>query len=179
MKKNKSILELNKIKINKIIAFQKKNGFINLNNFKEIINKKSSNENEFNFDCNISCENNTYIVEFKGKHYAKNVIQNRWHRGILLKYKKAIKEASKNAFLFAKSNDILKNTPLNNVSIKIEVYNPKSRDDDANYDTLKWMRDTLTVNGLLIDDNRTVIKQTEEKEIISKEWKIIFYITKL
>lgn len=179
MKKNKSILELNKIKINKILSFQKKQGFIDLNNFKSIINEQQKNDNEFKFDCEISKNNNLYIIEFKGKHYAKNVIQNRWHRGILLKYKKSIKEAAKNAFIYAQINNVLPKEPLNNVSIKIEVYNPKSRDDDANYDTLKWIRDTFTVNKLLIDDNRSVIKHTEEKEIISKEWKIVFSILDL
>lgn len=179
MKTNKSIIILNKNKINKLNEIKNNNGSINLHDFKRVLkeNVLINDKNEFNFECNITKDNKTYILEFKGKHFSKNVIQNRWHRGILLKYKKAIKEAAKNGFLMA--NDILPKKPLEKVEIKIEVYNPKSRDDDANYDTLKWIRDTFTVNKLIIDDNRNVIISSEEKEIISKEWKIIFYIKEL
>lgn len=180
-KKNKSIININKNKLSQLNQFKNKNGSINLNDFKNIMSESilSNDKNEFSFLCNISKENNTYIIEFKGKHFAKNVIQNRWHRGILLKYKKSIKDASKNGFLIARTNDILPKEPLTKVSIIIEVYNPKSRDDDANYDTLKWIRDTLTVNKLLLDDNRSIILDTKEKEVISKDWKIIFYVKDL
>lgn len=178
MIKNKSLLNLNKNKILELNKYKTNNGSISLNDFKKIMkeNALSNNSNEFYFICNISKENNTYIIEFKGKHFAKNVIQNRWHRGILLKYKKSIKEAAKNGFLKAKELNILPIKPLTKVSILIEVYNPKSRDDDANYDTLKWIRDTFTVNKLIIDDNREVIISSKEEEIISKDWKIIFYV---
>lgn len=173
------MFELSKNKINELMKISSKKGSVNIDDFKNILKSKNQNKNEFNFETTIKNENDLYIIEFNGKHFAKNVIQNTWHRGILLAYKKAIKTSAKNAFLKAKSNNILPINPLNEVEIKIEVYNPRSRDDDANYDTLKWMRDTFTVHKLIIDDNREVIKSTIEKEIISKEWKIIFYIKKL
>lgn len=141
--------------------------------------KINNNEYNFNFEANIKKINNIYKIEVVGRHYSKNVIQNQWHRGILLRYKKSIKEAMIKAFDIIKNSGDMPILPLNKVKIEVEIYNPKSRDDDANYDNIKIIRDTLTINGLIKDDNREVILESSEKEIISKKWKIIFIVENL
>lgn len=172
-------MKINKKIYNQISKLMNKKGSIDLKDFKSIVGvKKEKKKNEFLFNCEVKQLNeNDYLISFVGKHYAKNVIQT-WHRGILLKYKKAIKEAAKNGFLtFYSNNPEFKK--LDKVKILIKVYNPRSRDDDANYDTLKWLRDTFTFNHFILDDNRKVILDSKEVEIISKEWKVEFLITKV
>ena len=159
----------------------KDNNTIDLKDFKSIFSEKINKTRtklEFKFNCNIEQINeNDFLISFIGKHYAKNVIQN-WHRGILLRYKKAIKEAAKNGFLKFYSTN-LNFKKLDKIKVLIKVYNPRSRDDDANYDTLKWMRDTLTFNNFIVDDDRTIIIHSSEAEVISKEWKIEFLVSQV
>jgi len=168
-------MKLSKSKLKELKEIESKNGKITVSDFKTIL-KTNINKDEFKFETKIEYINNKFVITFLGKHYAKNVIQNTWHRGILLKYKKAIKTSAKNAFLLTINKSILPYTPLTKVKVNIKVYNPRSRDDDANYDTLKWMRDTFTVHKLLKDDNRNIIVSTQEEEILSKEWKIVFIV---
>lgn len=176
---NKRLMKIDKVNLKNLNKLKDKNGAIDLKDFNSIVsNARVKSNDEFSFQCNIEeIETNKYLISFMGKHFAKNVIQN-WHRGILLRYKKAIKQSARDGFLrFNSVNNEFKT--LNQVKVLITIYNPRSRDDDANYDTLKWMRDTFTFNNFIIDDNREVILETKEMEVISKEWKIEFEITKV
>lgn len=147
--------------------------FALINKKKETKPKKKINKK---FEMKMESIENGLKITFIGQHYPKNVIQN-WHRGTLLSYKKGIKKAASDAFLIYRK--FIPKIPFNKVHIDMIVYNPRSRDDDANYDTLKWMRDTFSVYKIIKDDNRNVVITRSEKEIVQKEYKIEFYILNL
>lgn len=109
-------------------------------------------------------------ITINGKHFSKNRINSMSFKQ-RLKYKGLIKKASKIAYLKYKKE--IPQKPLDKVNVKYFIYNPRSRDDDANYETLKIIRDTLININILEDDNRKIIKNTKETEIISKTYKII------
>ena len=139
------------------------------------LNKKSIKKAlSFSFTVNIQPSEDIVIVEVVGKHYSKNVMNN-WHRGTLLKYKKAIKTAFHDFFLLNK----IYFDPFDYSQIHYVVYNPKSRDDDANYNTLKYIRDCFTVHNIIDDDSRYYLAPSSEEEIISKEYKIKCIITRI
>lgn len=145
---------------------------ISKSEFNDLVDKK---ENELNFMFEVSTlhiSDSKIIFEIKGKHYAKNRI-NKWHRGTKLKYIKAIKQAF---YFFYLKNKNMYNPNFKLSQINYNVFNPKSRDDDANYDSLKAMRDCLTIYDVIYDDSREFLLPSTEEETIDKEYKIIITI---
>jgi hypothetical protein len=145
--------------------------------------KKFFIEPKFNFNFFVELNNSIdskLIITFYGKHYSKNVIKT-WTHNKLWNYKISMEKAFQNAFLMYRKKFPEKAFDL--VKMKTYIYNPVSRDDDANYDTLKPMRDLFTTFNIIEDDNRKVIIHSKEYEILTKrsakesdKWKIIFEI---
>lgn len=134
------------------------------------LNKKTKDVvHQFSFE--VKFERKCQFLNFYiyGKHYSKNRMD-KWHRGVLLKYKKAIKQ-SFNLF-FLQNKEVIVDVPSLRSQITYTVYNPKSRDDDANYNTLKYVRDALVVHGIIMDDSREYLLPSVENEVLEKEYKI-------
>jgi len=119
---------------------------------------------------------NEAVVTLRGKHFSKNVtntfsIRNR------MRFKKMLKDSAYQFFIL---NPHMKRycKRWNRVVIHYDIYNPKSR--DTHNTDLKTFRDTFIYTGIIEDDNRQVIPfPPTEKEIISKEYKIVAYIKKI
>lgn len=137
--------------------------------FMEASKVKHSNNFEFSFKVEgFEKDGNLFFCVY-GKHYSKNKMD-KWHRGNVLKYKKAIKQAF--SLFFRSLDKKLIDVPSSLSRLTYTVYNPKSRDDDANYNTLKIIRDCLIVHHIIQDDSRKFLLPSIEKEIISKDYKI-------
>lgn len=153
-----------------------KNGSVSAQNFREIIAQSFSNEKKtkpafiFNFDA-IKL-NDGYMFTLYGKHVSTNVINGWLSLGRRMAYNNAIKDAAKVYFLSNQWWQIRPRVPFSSVSIQPIAYNPKSRDDDGCDRTLKVVRDVLTLNQVIIDDNRKCVVQLQTDEVISKEYKI-------
>jgi len=93
-------------------------------------------------------------------------------------YKNAIKRAAETAAMIYKN--VLPETPYRKCKIKYIVFNPRSRDDDANYETLKPLRDSaVNILKIIEDDKRKMIISLKEKEILSKDYKIILSVSEV
>ena len=157
------------MKVSKNI-FNKKNTIFNIKDFQKE-NKTKKKKYNFSFYVRSKEYKTKTIFILYGKHYSKNVI-NTWNRWIKQKYKKAIHES------FHIHNKQKKLKKYDKVSIKYIVCNPRSRDDDANYETLKFVRDAIVNINVINDDNRNIVLKTTEKEKITKNYKIFIILTK-
>lgn len=183
---NKTFLDLTKNQIKKIQFIAKNNdGSISSVKFREILqcshadkaSKKSRVPRKFEFSCTLSKQDNDKIlVTFIGRHYSKNDISS-WPRRKVFAYKTSIKDAFEIGVLANKN--AIPTEPLKQVTLDIVVFNPKSRDDDNNYDTLKIMRDCCTNYGIIQDDNRSVILELRVTEHLSKEYRVEILISRL
>jgi len=148
----------------------KKKGVVKASDLKNI--KKENKKYEFSYKVKGKKIKDGYIVIVYGKHFPKNVM-NTWHKGIKIRHRKAISNA------FYVFRHLYKNLPFfEKVTLEYIVCNPKSRDDDANYDPTKPIRDELVEAGFFKDDKRKFIKDTKEKEKISKKYRIAIIIRK-
>lgn len=157
----------------------KKGGRLSAEEYRELIsgNSKSASSQEkyhikFSFSAIfVKSDEESTILEFTGRHCRKNEIDG-WPLRKKIQYKTALKEAVQIAAIQFKTL-----ARYDQVTFLYEVFNPKSRDDDANFNTLKILRDSIVSAGVITDDKRKCVINSVEKEIISKEWKIIITIT--
>jgi len=113
----------------------------------------------------------TYEFILKGRHLSVNSI-NSLHFKEKLRYKMAVKKAVYDAGLVVKK--ILPKSTY--CLLSPTAYNPKSRDDDGNSLTLKYIRDAITNLGFARDDSREYLEQKKCDEVLTKEWKISILI---
>ncbi len=151
------------------------------------INTSSGNQNDlvFNFKYEIELIENGYIARLIGKHYSRNVTK-KWHRGTLIRYGKAIKNAMRIASIeYKKLLDKIK--PYKKANIVYIYYMPYSRDNDNHSETKKIFQDTLTISsapnralglGFIEDDKIINIGQPIEKEVLQKKYMIEAIITR-
>jgi len=116
------------------------------------------------------------VITLLGQHFSKNRVNSMSMREKMV-YKTRMKDAAK--IFFMKNRDVAKKCmKWDRVKIFYEIYNPRSRDTNAT--DLKIFRDTFTINGIILDDNRKVIPiLPKQKEIISPEYKIVATITRI
>jgi len=131
---------------------------------------------DVHYTYNIQFDNDIIVVTLLGKHFSKNVT-NSMSLKDLMRFKTKLKNSSYHFFLLnPKMKKFCKQ--WDKVTIHYDIYNPRSR--DTHNTDLKTFRDTFTNVGIIKDDNRTVIPfPPTEREIISKEYKIIATIRKL
>ena len=114
----------------------------------------------------------TYELIVKGRHLSTNSVLSLSFKD-KLRYKKILKQSILDAGLIQK-----KLLPKKNIyaSLIPTAYNPRSRDDDNNGLTLKYIRDMIVQLGFAKDDTREYLSQGKCEEVISKEWKISMVI---
>lgn len=170
--------------IKAISAIAKSNSGIKASEFNKILASGDSAQKptrakgaEFSFHCIITApaENEVHIL-FNGRHHSKNDI-NSWGFRKKLVYKSSIKKAFADAVIIYRS--AIPKAPFEKVEIHTTITNPKSRDDDNNYDTLKIMRDCCTLYGIIKDDNRQVVIKSLSSEILEREYSILLSINKI
>lgn len=128
----------------------------------------------FSFVLNLAETEEGYSGILFGRHYSRNSYGS-WPKRIQMRYKLSIKKAFTDFF---RTHRKFKPAALTKFYIFYYVHNVKSRDDDANYETLKAFRDCFTKNGLIADDTRQHILDTCEKEVLGPEYKIEFVFKK-
>jgi hypothetical protein len=117
----------------------------------------------------------TVRVTLLGKHLSRNRVNNNLNTREKMRYKKMMKDSAQIFFL---QNRAIKAQckKWDRVKISYDIYNPRSR--DTNGTDLKTFRDTFTIYGIILDDNRKVIPELpKQREIIDKEYKVIATIT--
>lgn len=159
-----------------------KNGAVSAKDFREIILQTSSCKNKktkpaFLFKLDAAKSTEGYIFTLYGKHASTNTINGWLSLGRRMAYNNAIKDAAATYFLSHQWRQIKPTSPLSSVVIQPIAYNPKSRDDDGCARTLKVLRDVLTINRVIVDDNRKCAIQLQTDEILSKEYKIELIVT--
>ena len=150
----------------------KKKGSISAFEFRELMVKggKTSNKQIFSFVVSFAAGDNGCIVTMTGKHLSKNRY-NAMGRRDQMRYKGAIKKALSQAALVYREE--IKKHFFEKVKIEYVVYNPRSRDDDANYETLKPLRDgVVSFFKIFPDDKRSVVLKSKEREVISRKYKV-------
>lgn len=141
---------------------------ISASEYKKIKAKGTVKKKNFSFTAEKKVIGDAICITLYGKHLSYNAY-NALHFRDKLKYKKAIKRA----FLTIQRHQ----NPFFTVKLRYVVYNPKSRDDGANALTLKVIRDAIVLKGFFPDDSRKYIPDTPiEEEVISKEYKIEFFV---
>jgi len=116
------------------------------------------------------------VITLSGRHFSRNRVNSMSMREKMV-YKTRMKDSAK--IFFMKYRHIARKCEKwDKVKIFYEIYNPKSRDTNAT--DLKILRDTFTEHGIIKDDNRNVIPVLpKQKEIISKNYKIVATITRI
>ena len=144
--------------------------------------KKAKKQYTFEFKVQVTRideKKERYKIILIGRHYSKNSV-NSFSFKDKLRYKTAIKNAFKLYMLQGKNRfELIPTTPFSYSLLTPTVYNKKSRDDDANFETLKILRDCLTVHKFIEDDNRKCLTMEKDIEILSNEYKIEMLLTKI
>ena len=114
-----------------------------------------------------------YELTIEGKHLSNNSILSLNFKD-RLRYKKIIRQAVLDAGLIQK-----RLLPKKNIYAVLAptAYNPRSRDDDSNSLTLKYVRDAIVLLDFAEDDSRKYLKEEKCKEILAQEWKLSILIT--
>jgi len=144
---------------------------------KNIIKKEKKDPlQDVHYTYNVKFSEDVIVVTLLGKHFSKNVTNSMSLKDVM-RFKTKIKDSSYHFFLLnPKMKKFCKK--WDKVAIHYDIYNPRSR--DTHNTDLKTFRDTFTNVGIIKDDNRTVIPfPSTEREIISKEYKIVATIRKL
>lgn len=124
----------------------------------------------FFFKLDVERTDYGYFVVFTGKHLSKNRVNSLSFKD-KIRYKNSVKSAME-VYRLQNLRKKAFNT-LQEARITYTFFNPKSRDGDANSETIKLVQDVLTRLGLIKDDTRDVIiEPPREKEIIAREYKI-------
>ncbi|MBT6047275.1 MAG: hypothetical protein HOG49_10670 [Candidatus Scalindua sp.] len=140
----------------------------------------------FKVDFSVCPQTGRLCVSFFGRHYCKNDMDS-WTRREVTRYKSAIKSGMRVAMSRARNRDLLRQLGF----VKVErftahcvVFNPASRDRDANWNSIKAMIDTFIVHNIVAEDNREcLLKLTEDESLSSREndseqdlWKIVILL---
>lgn len=133
-------------------------------------------EAPFSFTYSIDIIENGYKITLTGKHLSKNVLNGSSFRRKLA-YKKAIKK-SMEEYRLQNLKFIKTLMPFTNASVSFTFFNRRSRDSDANGDTIKIFQDTFTLLGLIEDDTRGCLQCDAVDEVLQKEYKVIAILTK-
>ena len=162
-------------------AAMKNGGSISAEEYRNIISSKTSKSGrakntEFFFTVEVvKLVSNGYKVKMKGRHLSENTVNSLSLRE-KMKYKSSIKRAFKDAALLYR-NQIPKRDQLGKLHIEPIAYNPRSRDVGNNSATIKIMVDAMVENlGFVKNDSREYVVIEQCGEVISKEWKMIFYM---
>ena len=159
-----------------------KNNMISSKEYNNIVKKHNSSSHKktdvFSFRCNIEKNSDLeYTITLFGKHLSTNRVNSLSFKN-RLRYKTSIKKAIvEDGYLLYKN--ILPKQAFKKAEIWYEIYLPKSRDDDNNYSTLKIIRDCIISLGIVVDDKRENLVQTNLIEYIQKEYKIVVHIKSL
>lgn len=166
----------NKIKINKTMTASEYREFLSTKT-KGVL--KVKNNELFSFTFNIKkIDNQNYLFTLLGRHRRTNECNSWASMGKRGAYKNAIKKAANDYCLINRKylKSILPLTPSIDAEMYSIAYNPKSRDDDGNSVTLKYLRDILTNLNFIKDDNRKYFIEKDRKEVLQKEYKIEIYL---
>lgn len=162
----------------------KQNGSISSKEYRELMMQSPSHSikkekinrlNEVSYSYNVLFISEDEIeATLIGKNFSVNVIKTFSRKEEML-YKKKIHDS---AYLFFLQNKKIFSSfqPFSKASVFYTAYYPKSRDCGNN--DYKALQDTFVRLGLIVDDKRSVLKRDGEREIISKEYKIVATIKK-
>lgn len=170
---------------------QSKTGSISAKRFNEILSStgplstsSSKKKKDYNFAFTFTFERlspKKYKATLYGNHRRVNEINGWLSLGKRMAYKNAIKNAVRYYFLSnrKKLEGTLPSSALMNTHCQPVSFVKRSRDDDANSITMKTLRDTLELNGIIYKDSRKHFTQEKDIEVIDKEMKIELFLTDL
>jgi len=128
------------------------------------------------------------VLVVHGKHISKNVYERlpQWGKRSQNGYKSAFKKGAdecyltqKKVFDYLKKRTLLYHTPFEYTIIQYTFVNPRSRDHDNQYSTIKPLQDTLVRLGLIIDDKQENIFVPDIEEVSGKndDYRIIIKLS--